>query len=236
VLDPDLPVRPDEAWIAVAGAALVVDHAGALWWPEERLLVVADLHFEKGSAFAARRRGLPPPYDTAETLRRLAAVLARRRPRTLVALGDSFHDGGAGARMAPRDRVALEGLLAGRDMIWVAGNHDPEPPEGLPGTWQDELAIGPLIFRHVPAAGSAGAGEIAGHLHPVAKLRGGVRRRCLATDGRRAVLPAFGAYAGGLNLCDAAFALLFAPLRPMALMLGRTRVYAVAPDRLLPDG
>jgi DNA ligase-associated metallophosphoesterase len=238
MLDPDASTHAGDMPVAVAGAELVMDHAGALLWPAERLLVVADLHLEKGSAFAARGRGLLPPYDTAETLRRLGALIARRRPRAVLALGDSFHDGGAGARMAAADRAALHGLAGGCEWIWIAGNHDRERPAGLPGSWYQELRIGPLLFRHEPAAGAAN-GEIAGHLHPVAKVSGrggGVRRRCLATDGRRAVLPAFGAYAGGLNVCDGAFAPLFGTAPPTALMLGRARVYAVAGHRLLPDG
>ena len=139
--------------------------------------------------------------------------------------------------MAPADHAALHALARASEWLWIAGNHDRERPADLPGSWHATLRIGPLTFNHEPRPGAAD-GEIAGHLHPVAKVRGrggGVRRRCVATDGRRAVLPAFGAYAGGLNVCDAAFAPLFAPTRPTALMLGRARVYAVAGERLLPD-
>lgn len=229
----------DGAAIEIAGAALVVDPLGALWWPAERLVAVADLHLEKGSSFAARRRGLVPPYDTGETLRRLAALLARLQPRRVVALGDSFHDGRASARMDPADVATLGTLAAGRDWLWLAGNHDRDRPPGVPGEWQaGALAIGPLTFRHEPTAGPA-PGELAGHLHPVARvrLRGrGVRRRCVATDGSRAVLPAFGAYAGGLNLCDPAFATLFAASEVTALVLGADRIYRIGRNRLLPDG
>lgn len=227
-----------EAELAVAGAFLAVDPLGALWWPAERLLVVADLHLEKGSFFASRRRGLPPPYDTRETLRRLAELVARRRPRAVLALGDSFHDAKARQRLDDGDAATLADLATGRDWIWLAGNHDRDRPASLAGEWHDgSLAIGPLTFRHEPKAGPA-AGEIAGHLHPVAKVRvagRGVRRRCVAADGLRAVVPAFGAYAGGLNVCDAAFAPLFAAAAVSALMLGNDRVYRVARDRLLPD-
>jgi DNA ligase-associated metallophosphoesterase len=236
---PERAAGGDEGALDIAGAALVVDRSGALWWPAERLLIVADLHLEKGSFFASKRRGLPPPYDTRETLRRLAELLARRAPRRVLALGDSFHVGRARARLSVEDAEALTGLATGRDWLWLAGNHDRERPADLPGDWAaGAFTIGPLTFRHEPAEGVA-PGEVAGHLHPVAKVRmrgRGVRRRCVATDGRRAVLPAFGAYAGGLNLCDAAFAALFGAGDLMALMLGADRVYRVRRDRLLADG
>ena len=110
----------------IAGVAFVADPAGVLYWPERRLLAVADLHLEKGSSFA--RRGVPlPPYDTAATLARLAWLMARYVPRVVVALGDSFHDQGGPARIADTDRAMLGALQRGRDWIWIAGNHDPEP-------------------------------------------------------------------------------------------------------------
>src|SRR4249919_3657458 len=112
--------------LRVAGVDLRGDCAGALYWPEESLLVVADLHLEKGSSFA-RRGMLLPPYDTTETLARLARLIARHAPRTVVALGDNFHDGGGPARLSGEDRASLIALQRGRDWIWIAGNHDPEP-------------------------------------------------------------------------------------------------------------
>src|SRR5260370_14291811 len=92
--------------VAVAGAAFVADCAGALYWPEEGLLAIADLHLEKGSSFAARGV-LLPPYDTAATLARIAHLVAKYAPRTVIALGDSFHDGDGPARIATADRAAL---------------------------------------------------------------------------------------------------------------------------------
>src|SRR5437667_3013596 len=118
--------------VTVAGVTMVADLSGALFWEQQRLLVVSDLHLEKGSSFAARGV-LLPPYDTAATLARLARVIARYAPRLVVALGDSFHDGGGPARVAESDRAALEALQRGRDWIWIAGNHDPEPVANLGG-------------------------------------------------------------------------------------------------------
>lgn len=222
--------------IIVAGAQFAPEPCGALWWPGERLLAVADLHLEKGSALA-RRGALLPPYDTSATLARLAAVVSRRQPRIVVALGDSFHDTGAGERIDDASREAIAGLQRGRDWIWIAGNHDPRPPTAIGGAWYEELAVGPVVFRHEPDPASP-AGEIAGHLHPVAKvsLKGrGLRRRCFAGDGRRLVMPAFGAYAGGLNVLDVAYRGLFSARDLSAWMVGNRAVYPLPSRRLLPD-
>jgi uncharacterized protein len=222
--------------IVLLGIALLADPAGALYWPQEKLLVVADLHLEKGSAFAARGV-LLPPYDTAETLMRLAPLIARYAPRCVIALGDNFHDGGGPARMADRDRAALAALQRGRDWLWIAGNHDPDPAENIGGDFLAGLALGAFTFRHEPAR-QPQAGEVAGHLHPIARVarRGrGVSRRCFASDGERLVLPAFGAFAGGLNIRDRAFAALFGARPFIVHMLGARRLYAVAAARCLPD-
>jgi len=225
-----------EHHICLASVTLVADPAGVLYWPEQSLLAVADLHLEKGSSFA-RRGVLLPPYDTAATLARLAQALSHYRPRTVVALGDNFHDGEGAGRMADTDRAMLRGLQRGCEWIWITGNHDPEPTEGIGGTFAASIAIGPLTFRHEPGRDSSD-GEIAGHLHPLACVaqRGrGVRRRCFAADGRRIVMPAFGAYAGGLNIRNRAFAGLFDSASLVAHMLGARRVYAIAGARCLAD-
>jgi uncharacterized protein len=222
--------------VRIAGATLHLDHAGALWWPSARTLVVADMHLEKGSAFAARGQMLPP-YDSALTLARLASLVARHRPQRLVALGDSFHDVRAGARMDETAIGALTTLVAHVEMVWITGNHDPEIPDWLPGARQAELCEGPLTLRHEPRPG-AQRGEIAGHLHPVAKVageRGRIRRKAFVTDGERLLMPAFGAYAGGLNLREPVIETLFSADRLIAHVCGGTRVYAVGGRRLAPD-
>jgi DNA ligase-associated metallophosphoesterase len=228
--------RAASSEISVAGAALVVDCAGALYWPEERLLVVADLHLEKGSAFAARGV-LLPPYDTAATLARLAMLIERYAPRLVIALGDSFHDGGGPSRMSDISRAGLKALQRGRDWLWIAGNHDPDPADNVGGRFAEILALGPLTFRHEPSPQPCD-GEIAGHLHPQARIarRGrAVSRRCFASDGKRLVMPAFGAYAGGLNVRDRAIASLFGALSFTAHMLSERRIYAVTAARCLAD-
>jgi DNA ligase-associated metallophosphoesterase len=228
-------LRGTDVTVAVAGVELVAAVEGAFVWPKESLLVVADLHLEKGSSYA-RRRVFLPPYDTAATLARLARLIHRFTPRRVLFLGDTFHDSRASARLLPRDRETLGSLLNRREAIFVAGNHDPDPPEGIDAVYLEALSIGPLTFRHEPSPGDA-PGEIAGHLHPVAKVaaRGrSLRRRCFAGDGRRAILPAFGAYAGGLNVRDAAFSPLF-PRGLTAHVMGEDRVFAFAQARCLGD-
>ena len=204
---------------------LVALASGAAFWPAERTLLVADLHFEKGSSFA-RRGALLPPYDTAATLARLAAALAATDARRVISLGDAFHDGAGPERMAETDRAALAALQRDREWIWIAGNHDAEAVGDVGGLRVAELAIGPLVFRHEPRRGALG--EIAGHLHPAARVRvaaGSVRRHCFAGDGRRLILPAFGAYAGGLDVASRAFAGLFEAERLVVHLIGEGRVH-----------
>ncbi len=224
------------AEITIAGAALLIDPSGVLYWPDEGLLVVADLHLEKGSSYA-RRGVLLPPYDTAATLTRFTQALARFAPRLVVALGDSFHDGDGPARIATIDRAALGALQRGRDWIWLAGNHDPDPANGIGGIFSRTLAIGPLAFCHEPAS-DAPPGQIAGHLHPVARVsqRGRtISRRCFVSDGRRLVMPAFGAYTGGLNVRHAAFCEIFGSLEFTAHLLGEGRLYGLTGKRCLTN-
>ncbi|GAB5507387.1 MAG: ligase-associated DNA damage response endonuclease PdeM [Rhizobiaceae bacterium] len=219
----------ETATLEVAGAAAICDPRGALFFADDRLLVVSDLHLEKGSSLA--RRGIfAPPYDTGSTLSVLADVIARYRPAAVISLGDSFHDAEGAARLPVVYREALLEMMAGRDWFWIAGNHDPDAPHDLPGECVRELALGDLIFRHEPSNGAA-RGEIAGHLHPGARIvrRGrSVRRACFACDGDRLIMPAFGAYTGSLNIRDRAYAGLFAAERLMAYMLGRNSVYPIA--------
>ncbi|MGQ4275147.1 ligase-associated DNA damage response endonuclease PdeM [Terrihabitans sp. B22-R8] len=221
----------------IAGTTFNVLPEGGLWHADERTLIVADLHLEKGSAFAQRGRGFLPPYDTAATLAMLGKLMSRLQPKRVVALGDSFHDSRAGERIRGEDVATLCGLQVGRDWLWIAGNHDPEPPSCAQGEWLTEMRLSNVTLRHEPAVGAAD-GEIAGHLHPVAKIRvrgSSVRRRCVATDGRRAILPAFGVYAGGLNVRDRAFGGLFRPGELCAWMLGKSSVYRMPAEKLVPD-
>ena len=193
--------------IEVAGARLTADHGGALWWADKRVLAVADLHLEKGSAYAARTGQMLPPYDLRATLARLGALAERYDPATIVCLGDNFHDQEGPARLDGEARRAVAALMRGRRFVWIEGNHDAAAALVLGGECAPEIEIGPLVFRHEPQIRGA-RGELAGHLHPVACVptkAHSVRRRCFVSDGMRCVLPAFGSYTGGLDIFDPVF-------------------------------
>jgi len=235
------PARTEPAEMAdmpvmVAGERIVLDPAGALWIASCRTLVVADLHLEKGSSFA-RRRIFLPPYDTEATLQALGLLIARRDPARVICLGDSFHDGNASERLTPAALGLIHRMQHGREWIWITGNHDPRAPANLGGDSAPDVTIGGLLFRHEPGRDPRD-GEVAGHLHPSAKIRQrgrSVRRPAFVTDGRRLIMPAFGAFTGGLNVLDQAFSTLFDRNRQRTFMLGRGRLYAIAPASLRAD-
>lgn len=231
---PVIAIEGPHAAFDLAGARVTALADGALWIAQARALVVSDLHLEKGAAFARKGQFLPP-YDTRATLARLAALIAAHAPDVVVSLGDSFHDAEGPRGMAAEDAATLAALVAAPPRwIWIEGNHDPHPPAALGGEVRETITLDGLRLQHEP---SAEEGVVAGHLHPCAKVaaRGrAVRARCFATDGRRLVMPAFGAFTGGLNVCDPAFAAVF-DTTPTALILGRARVFPAAPDRLAPD-
>lgn len=222
--------------LSVSGLAFVADVTGALYWPAEDALIVADMHLEKGSAFAARGIMLPP-YDTSATLERLAATLDMYNAATVICLGDSFHDNGAAERMSDPDRETLAILQEDREWIWITGNHDTELRESFGGHVLPEITVSGLTFRHEPANMPV-THEIAGHLHPAARVsfHGHViRRPCFVGNGNRLVLPAFGTYAGGLNVLDDAFAPLFGAGGLSVLVLGQEGLYPIAPRLLKED-
>jgi hypothetical protein len=221
--------------ITISGRAFRADYSGALYWPAENALIVADLHLEKGSAYASRGVMLPP-YDTKETLAKLAEVLDRFDARTVIALGDSLHDCSGAARMNEEDRETLRIIQEDREWIWVAGNHDPVVPGELGGYIRSELRVAGLSLRHMPRQGRV-VHEIAGHLHPAAKVSihgSSIRRPCFVSNGLRLVLPAFGTYTGGLNVLDEAFEPLFGNDGMSVWMLGQEGLYPVA-SRLLRE-
>jgi DNA ligase-associated metallophosphoesterase len=208
---------------------------GALWLKDFGVLILSDLHLEKGASYA-RRGQMLPPYDTRATLDRLAQVMAQLTPAIVVSLGDSFHERRSAEQLDPADLAQLQALIAMTDWVWILGNHDPAIPEHLAGARADAMPVGPLVLRHEPEAAPA-PGEVAGHLHPCAKIAGhgrGVRARCFVTDGSRLVMPAFGAFTGGLNICDSAFAPLF-PGRMEAALLAQGGIHPVGQDRLISD-
>ena len=215
--------------IKLGDTQLVPDLSGALWLPDTDTVLVADLHFEKGSSFAAKGVHLPP-YDTGSTLTMLEQVVARYAPRRVVSLGDSFHDDASRARMGEGDVERIRALTGAMDFIWITGNHDTSPPEDLGGTITGQLTVGDLTLQHEPSSGLSFSPEVSGHLHPVAAVsrRGRrLRRRCFASDGARLVMPAFGAYTGGLNVMSEAFYPVFPSGKFWVWMLGQEAVYKI---------
>ncbi|MFC4352693.1 ligase-associated DNA damage response endonuclease PdeM [Fodinicurvata halophila] len=233
----DFPETAEPGSFRFNGAALVSDPSGALWWPAERCLVVADLHLEKGSSFAARGQFLPP-YDSRATLERLQEVIARLQPKRVICLGDSFHDAEAGGRLSDAEKERLRALTSGHDWIWITGNHDPEPPRELGGDVLNEVEMHRLIFRHEAEESPEGYGEVSGHYHPKAAVRVKGRRfsrPCFAFDEGRLILPSFGAYTGGLDVLAPALRELLAPGFRVRLISAR-KVYAFSSEMLEPFG
>ncbi|KII12142.1 ligase-associated DNA damage response endonuclease PdeM [Phaeobacter sp. S60] len=208
---------------SLAGERLTALGSGALWWQARGLLCVADLHLGKSERQLRRGGTALPPYETRDTLDRLAAVIEQTQPEMVVCLGDSFDDDAAAAALSPTDRTRLEQLIAATRWVWITGNHDPAPT-GLAGAAMDSLTLGPLLFRHIadPAFTSqpdtGATAELSGHYHPKARLRGSARPAFLA-DHQRLILPAFGTYTGGLCTTHSALRDLMSP-RALAILTG----------------
>ncbi|CAA2137831.1 ligase-associated DNA damage response endonuclease PdeM [Hyphomicrobium sp. ghe19] len=222
--------------VLVCGKTFVAHKSGALYWPAEKALIVSDLHLEKGSSYAVRGQMLPP-YDTRETLHKLAILIDRYDPETVICLGDSLHDQAGAARMDTADVESLRILQDNRDWIWITGNHDPRIDRMLAGYVLPEIVVGGIALRHEPHAG-ASTHEIAGHFHPAARLvfhGTSLRRPCFVGNRLRLVMPAFGAFTGGLNILDVAFEPLFGADGLDVWMLGHEGLYPVAPRLLRED-
>lgn len=218
--------------IRLAGLDFIPDLSGALYSPDFKALLVADLHLEKGSSIARRRVHLPP-YDTRASLTHLMAVIAATNAEQLIFLGDSFHDGEARERIDASDLATLRSITAERHTIWITGNHDPSPPRDIGGTVMAEVALGPVTLRHEPRSLAQEEVEIAGHLHPAASVdqRGHrIRCRCFIADNRRVVMPAFGSYAGALSISAEPFTALFAEFH--VWMLGARAIHRFSQTRV----
>jgi len=188
-----------------AGVALVARSDGALWWPDQSTLLVADLHLEKASHFA-QRGWLLPPHATAETLAALIDAVEATGARRLICLGDSFHDRGGPDRLLPAARTALQLMTRNLDWWWITGNHDEDAAAQLGGRVMGEARLGPLVLRHEADVDDI-APELSGHFHPklVIRHRGRhIARRCFALGPAKLILPAFGAFTGGLDIADPA--------------------------------
>ena len=196
----------DEQPVSICGKAFIADVSGALYWPAEDALVIADLHLEKGSSYA-RKGVMLPPYDTRETLSRLAVALDRYDASTVIALGDNLHDTGGGERLSAEDRETLRLIQEDREWIWITGNHDAALAEQAAidhcgGRVRIEAEVDGLLLRHEAEPGELRP-ELSGHFHPKLRIRArgrAVARRCFVASGTKLILPAFGALTGGLDV------------------------------------
>lgn len=247
--------------ITLGDEPAMLDASGALYLPDRATLVFADLHFEKGSSYA-EKGALLPPYDSATTLNRMDAVIACYAPQRVICLGDSFHDRRGADRMPGSVGGRLRRMADQRAWLWVLGNHDPDIPPGAGGETCDEVRLGRLRFLHetgptpigttptgptptgptptgpTPTGLSPTGIDVCGHFHPKARIRAGPRRitrPCFIGDGRRMILPSFGAYTGGLDICSPAIAQLF-PSDFTAWLISKGSVYAFpsATTRFVP--
>lgn len=181
--------------------------SGALFVPEHDTLCVSDLHLGKSDRIARRGGPLVPPYETRRTLERLDQDIDQTAARRVICLGDSFDDLAAAHSLTDPDRAHLSRLQTGRHWVWIQGNHDPGAVP-FDGDVTTEHQMGPLVFRHIATPGARG--EVSGHYHPKCTARGaGPGRACFVYDDQRIVMPAFGAYTGGLNVTDPAIQALF---------------------------
>jgi uncharacterized protein len=213
--------------ISLDGLDFIPDLSGALYVPDFRTLLVADLHLEKASNMA--RRGVHlPPYDTRTSLAQLKAVIDQTHPQKLIFLGDSFHDDGARERIDADDLLLLSGIAQRFETIWITGNHDPHPPTDIGGSIVAEIMLGSIALRHEPSALEKHEFEIAGHLHPGAGVnqRGRfVRCRCFIGNTQRVIMPAFGSFTGALSISAPPFKKVFGEKKYHVWMLGDKAVY-----------
>jgi DNA ligase-associated metallophosphoesterase len=224
------------ALLSIGDLRLTPDISGVLHEPNEKILIVSDLHLEKASSLA-RRGSLLPPYDTLDTLRRLSLAIDRLRPQTIISLGDTWHDTHGPSRMSDYNATLFATLRKNMDWIFITGNHDPDPPRFSSARVMNEIEIGGVYFRHEPKA-KITEPEIAGHLHPAAKIRAkgrSVRRKCFISDSMRCVLPAFGSLTGGLNVLDKAFDPLFPEQKFLTHIVSSDQLFTVGPHSLISD-
>ena len=209
---------------------IVFDHRKAAFLPDCETLLVADLHFEKGSYLQAIGGAPLPAYDTADTLERLGGLIAHYRPQHVAALGDSFHDIHAGDRISARNFERTNELVQSVPRFtWILGNHDPDIPDGLLGDQEDHLECGDFLLTHLPTDAFTDQGvNVCGHLHPKVRIhtrRSKVSQPCYAVSRSRIILPSFGTFTGGLDVLHPAIA---------GELPGERAYFAVSEGRVVP--
>lgn len=223
--------------LKIGDLVLRLDRRGAAYIENMSILLVADLHLEKATALAKRTSHLLPPYDSRATLLRLVEVADIYRPQKIIFLGDTWHDRHGLTRMIKDDRLIFDTLLNDFECLFIVGNHDPDQISSSGLRFMNNLEIGNVILRHNPDIFSPNA-EICGHLHPVIRIKTKgktLRRPCFVGTDFRLILPAFGAYTGGLNCLDPAISSLFEGHRVRYFALGQKNIYEIGTQQLLND-
>jgi len=202
---------------------VVIDSRKVAFLPESETLLVADMHFEKGSYLRRFGRSMLPAFDTHDTIERLWTVAQEYKPRKIIALGDSFHDVDAYARLSPKSAERLNAL---KDEIcgitWILGNHDPDIPAAVMGAREDHVQINKFLLTHHPYE-EPSQFNICGHYHPKAKVSsraGSVTAPCFAISKSRIIMPSFGTYTGGLFVSDPAFIEAMPDMTTVAMVYG----------------
>lgn len=211
--------------LSFAGEEFALTASRALYWPRERALLVADLHLEKASYYAQRGQ-LLPPYDSRETLERVALAIRETGARRVFTLGDNFHDTSGPDRLEPHAAGMLAALTRATEWVWITGNHDSAMEAKAGGELADELEIAGMILRHRAKAGETRP-ELSGHFHPRVQLTvrdRHIRRPCAVVSrddagSGRMILPAFGALTGGMDAADPAIIEALQPARAVDAVL-----------------
>lgn len=206
-----------------AGHEMALADGAALYWPAERAVLVADLHLEKAS-WHALHGAMLPPYDSRATIERLTRIVQASGARRVITLGDNFHDDAGALRLEPGARAMLEGLICATDFVWITGNHDEAMARSFGAAVMRELEVGGITLRHEAKAGER-RHEVSGHYHPKLRIRIRSRhiarpcavlaRQARAGGAERMILPALGAFTGGM---DAAAPEIRAALQPAEIL------------------
>ena len=216
--------------IKTRAGALVLDARKVAYIPATRTLLVADMHFEKGSYLQSYGGSALPALDTHDTIERLCDIAADYAPARIIALGDSFHDINAYERLQAQSAQRLNALSRGEcEMIWVLGNHDPDIPDAVTGRREDHMSDGKFLLTHHPYNAPGGL-NICGHYHPKAKVKsraGSVTAPCFAISANRIIMPSFGTFTGGLYISDPAFKAAL-PGLDCAVLTYQNRLFAIS--------
>ncbi len=221
--------------ILLCGKSLIADPTGAVFWPSESTLIVADLQLSSCSYLEGHDVMLPP-YDTASAFEKLEEALDRYDPERVVALGSSFAGFSHGG-LNHHQLDWLQDMMEGRDWYWVSNQEHFGLPGAIGGAVVPQFVLSGVKFR-ADAVRAPVANEVAGGLHPVAQVSQYghvIRGRCFVTNGMRLILPSMGNYSAGTNVLSPAFDPFLAQGGLFVWFVCQGRVHPVAPPQLIED-